>query len=150
VVGSKNFPGCGVIDTKILDSCVGSEPRSSAASQFINDISKFISSHCITYLIYSHSGYGLNVFEYRAVCILLGSNIGLVIKSRRMRWAGHVALRERRGVYRVLVGKPEGKNHSEDPVVNGKIILRWILRKCDGWAWTGLIWLRIGTGGGHL
>ena len=32
------------------------------------------------------------------------------IKSRRMRWAGHVArMGERRGVYRVLVGKPEGK-----------------------------------------
>ena len=37
-------------------------------------------------------------------------NIVRVIKSRRMRWAGHVArLGERRGVYRVLVGKPEGK-----------------------------------------
>ena len=37
-------------------------------------------------------------------------NIGRVIKSRRMRWAGHVArMGERRGVYRVLVGKPEGK-----------------------------------------
>jgi len=37
-------------------------------------------------------------------------NIFRVIKSRRMRWAGHVArIRERRGVYRVLVGKPEGK-----------------------------------------
>jgi len=33
-----------------------------------------------------------------------------VIKSRRMGWEGHVAcMRERRGVYRVLVGKPEGK-----------------------------------------
>ena len=33
-----------------------------------------------------------------------------VIKSRRMRWAGHVArVGERRGVYRVLVGKHEGK-----------------------------------------
>jgi hypothetical protein len=33
-----------------------------------------------------------------------------VIKSRRIRWAGYVArLRERRDVYRVLVGKPEGK-----------------------------------------
>ena len=32
------------------------------------------------------------------------------IKSRRMRWAGHVArMGEERGVYRVLVGKPEGK-----------------------------------------
>ena len=37
-------------------------------------------------------------------------NIVRVIKSRRMRWAGHVArMGERRGVYRVLVGKPEGK-----------------------------------------
>jgi len=33
-----------------------------------------------------------------------------VLKSRRMRWAGHVArMGERRGVYRVLVGNPEGK-----------------------------------------
>ena len=37
-------------------------------------------------------------------------NIGRLIKSRRMRWAGHVAhMGEERGVYRVLVGKPEGK-----------------------------------------
>jgi hypothetical protein len=38
-------------------------------------------------------------------------NIVRAIKSRRMRWAGHVAwMGEERGVYRVLVGKPEGKN----------------------------------------
>jgi len=37
-------------------------------------------------------------------------NIVRMIKSRRMSWAGHVArMGERRGVYRVLVGKPEGK-----------------------------------------
>ena len=37
-------------------------------------------------------------------------NIVRVIKSRRMRWAGHVArMGEERGVYRVLVGKPEGR-----------------------------------------
>ena len=37
-------------------------------------------------------------------------NIVQVVKSRRMRWAGHVArMGEGRGVYRVLVGKPEGK-----------------------------------------
>jgi len=38
------------------------------------------------------------------------TNIVRVIKSRRMRWAGHVAgMGERRGFYRVLVGKPRGK-----------------------------------------
>jgi hypothetical protein len=37
-------------------------------------------------------------------------NIVRVVKSRRMRWAGHVAhMEEDRGVHRVLVGKPEGK-----------------------------------------
>jgi hypothetical protein len=37
-------------------------------------------------------------------------NIVRVIKSRRMRWAGHVArMEEGRGVYRVLIGRPEGK-----------------------------------------
>jgi hypothetical protein len=41
---------------------------------------------------------------------LYSSNVLRVIKSRRMRWAGHVAcMWEGRGVYRVLVGKPEGK-----------------------------------------
>jgi hypothetical protein len=37
-------------------------------------------------------------------------NIVQVVKSRRMRWAGHVVhMGEERGVYKVLVGKPEGK-----------------------------------------
>jgi len=38
----------------------------------------------------------------------------------------------------------------EDPGVEGIIILRWIYRKWDLGAWIGLIWLRIGTSGGHL
>jgi len=38
----------------------------------------------------------------------------------------------------------------EDPGVDGKIILSWISRKWDMGVWTGLSWLRIGTGGGHL
>ena len=41
---------------------------------------------------------------------LSSPNIVRVIKSRRMRWAGHVAcMGESRGAYRVLVGNPEGK-----------------------------------------
>ena len=51
-------------------------------------------------------------------------NIARVIKSRRMRWAGHVArMGEGRGVYRVLVGKPEGRNHWGDPGIDGRVIL---------------------------
>ena len=74
-----------------------------------------------------------------------------VIKSRRVRWAGHVArMGERSSVYRVLVGIPEGKRHLEDPDIDGRIILRWIFRKWEGVVGTGWSWLRIGTGGGRL
>jgi len=68
-----------------------------------------------------------------------------------MRWAGHVArMRERRGVYRVLVGKPEGKRPLGKPRRRWGIILKWIFRKCDEGAWTGSSWLRTGTGGRHF
>jgi len=44
-------------------------------------------------------------------------NIERVVKSRRMRWAGHVArMGEVRGVHRVLVGKPEGKRPLGRPI----------------------------------
>jgi hypothetical protein len=57
---------------------------------------------------------------------------------------------KRRGVYRVLVGKPEEKkDHLGDLSADGRIILRWIFRKWDVVVWTGLVWLRM-TGGGHL
>jgi len=42
------------------------------------------------------------------------------------------------------------REHLDDPGVDGRILLRWIFRKLDAGAWTALIWLRIGTGGGHL
>ena len=57
---------------------------------------------------------------------------------------------DRRGVYRVVVVEPEGKNHLEDLGVDGRIILRRTFRKFEAGAWTGSIWSRIGTSGGHL
>jgi hypothetical protein len=69
-------------------------------------------------------------------------NMDRVIKSRRMRWVGHVAhTGERRGFW---WGKPEGKRQL------GSIKLRWIFGKRDVGVWTGSSWLRIGTVGGHL
>jgi hypothetical protein len=54
-------------------------------------------------------------------------NIVRVIKSRRMRWAGHVArMGEGRGVYRGLVGISEGKRPLGRPRLSGMITLRWI------------------------
>jgi hypothetical protein len=53
-----------------------------------------------------------------------------VIESRRMRWTRHATRRgERRGIYRVLVGKPEGRNQLGELGVDGTIILRRMFRK---------------------
>jgi hypothetical protein len=78
-------------------------------------------------------------------------NIVWLVKSRRMRWAGHVArIGEDISVHRLLVGKPEERGHWGDQDVDGRIILRWIFRKLEGVVGTGWSWLRIGKGGGHL
>jgi hypothetical protein len=59
---------------------------------------------------------------------------------------------ERRGAYRVLVGKPEGKRPLGRPRHRWDDNIKICLQKVGlgGGAWTGLIWLRIGTGGKHL
>jgi hypothetical protein len=87
------------------------------------------------------------LFSNRYPCM----NIVWVMKSRRMRWMGHVAhTGERTGVYGVLVGKPVGERPRKTQAYMVGQILRWILRKWNGAAWTGLNWLRLGTDGGHL
>jgi len=68
-------------------------------------------------------------------------NIVRVIESRRMRWAGHVArMGEKRGVYRVLVGKPEGKSLLGRPrrrwVDNIRMYLQEV--ECGYMDWIGL------------
>jgi len=58
---------------------------------------------------------------------------------------------ERIGVYRILVGRTEGKSQLGRPKRKWeRIILRWIFRKWDVGVWTVSSWLRIGTGGEHL
>jgi len=57
---------------------------------------------------------------------------------------------EERGVYRVLVGKPEGKSHWEDLGLDGWIILGRISRRSVVGIWTGLGWPRIETCGRRL
>ena len=78
-------------------------------------------------------------------------NIVRVVNSRRMRWAGHVALiGEDRGVHRVLVGKPEGKRLLGRPRHRWEDNIKIDLQEVGGGLGTGWSWLRTGTGGGHL
>jgi hypothetical protein len=76
-------------------------------------------------------------------------NIVTVIKSRRIKWAGHVARTgEGRGVYRVLVGRPEGKRPLGRPRHKWEDNIKMDLRKIGIDGRTGFSWLRIGSSGG--
>ena len=75
----------------------------------------------------------------------------LHIKSRRMRWAGHVArMGEERGYIGSWWGNRREGDQWEDLGVDGCIILGWICRRWDVGIWTGLGWPRIETFGGRL
>jgi hypothetical protein len=79
-------------------------------------------------------------------------SIIIIIKSRRMRWAGHVArMEEKRNVYRLLVGKPEGKiplgrprRRRMDNIKMGLLeieldIVDWIGLAQDRYRWRALV-----------
>ena len=58
-------------------------------------------------------------------------------------------------IHPIVTRMGEGRNlrerdHWGDPDIDGRIILRWIFRKWEGFVGTGWSWLRIGTGGGRL
>jgi hypothetical protein len=73
-----------------------------------------------------------------------------IIKSRRMRWAEHVArMGAKRNAYRIFVGKPEGKRPLGSPRRRWVGNIKMDLRE-DGVVWTVSIWLRLGTSGGLL
>jgi hypothetical protein len=81
----------------------------------------------------------------------LSQNIITVIRSRRMRWAGHVAwMGEMRNAYSILMENLKEKDYSEELGLDAKITLKYILEKECGKLWTGCIRLRIGSSGGLL
>jgi hypothetical protein len=64
---------------------------------------------------------------------------------------GHVARMGEKNVYTGFWwGNLRERNHLGNTGVDGRNILRWIFRKSDVGEWTGLRWIRIGTGGRHL
>jgi hypothetical protein len=74
-----------------------------------------------------------------------------MMKSRRMRWVGHVAgMGEKRNAYRTLVGKQKGKRTLGRQRRRWVDNIKWILERYDWMIWAESIWLRIGTSGGLL
>ena len=57
---------------------------------------------------------------------------------------------DRRDAHTVLVGRLRERDHLEHLGADGRIILKRMLKKSNGEAWAGLIWLRIGKGDGRL
>jgi hypothetical protein len=97
------------------------------------------------------SEHNLDFTDEIAMCLSV-SNIVRAVKSRQMRWAGHVVrMGEERGVHRVLVGRPEGKRPLGRPRHRWEDNIKMDLQEVgEGVVGTGWSWLRIGTGGGHL
>ena len=78
-------------------------------------------------------------------------SIVCVVKSRRLRWGGmRYVWRKGEVCTRFWWGNLRERDHWGDQDVDGRIILRWILRKWEGVVGTGWSWLRIGTVGGRL
>jgi hypothetical protein len=72
-------------------------------------------------------------------------NIIRQLKSRRMRWVGHVAhIGEERKLYKVLVGKPKGKRPLGRPRRRREDGIRMDLKVIGRGVWIGFDWLRIG------
>jgi hypothetical protein len=119
--------------------------------------------------------HGLRVFENRVLRRIFGPKMGEVIgewrklhseelhnlcsspdiimqvKSRQVRWAWRVArMGEERKVYKVLMGKPEGKRLRGSPRRRWEDGIRLDLREIGLGVWIGFDWLRAGTGGGLL
>jgi hypothetical protein len=129
-----------------------------------------VSYECETWSLTLREGHRLRVFENRVLRGIFGPKQDEVmgewrkldkgelhnlysspdiirqIKSRRTMWSGHVAcVGEGRSVYRVLMGKPEGKRPLERPRRRWEDGLKMDLTENCWGVWNGTIWLRIGT-----
>ena len=80
----------------------------------------------------------LNIEELNGLCC--SSSIVRVIKSKRMRWEGHVACKGERSVYRVLVGKPKGRRPLGRPRSRWEDNIKMDLQEvgCRGMYWIEL------------
>jgi hypothetical protein len=108
-----------------------------------NDIAQYINVYCAAKP--AAVRWTLQLLQLAAgeeACFVIEITLGVgVIKSRRLRWAGHVArMVERRGVYRGLLGKPEGKRSLGRPRHRWEDNIKIALQeaRCGGMNWIEL------------
>jgi hypothetical protein len=98
----------------------------------------------------THNTHKRQTFMHLAGYVLLNKYFSCdKIKKNEMGGA-HSTYGDGRGAYGILVGRTDWKRPLLDLGLDVAIILQWIFKKWGGEAWTGLIWLRTGTGGGLL
>jgi hypothetical protein len=91
---------------------------------------------------------GSKLHNFQLHNIYFSTNIISMIKSRGMRWAGHVARTgEMRNAYIMLIGKSEGKRALVRPRRRWRTILTDLGGVVVGRVWIGFFWLRAGTFG---
>jgi hypothetical protein len=79
------------------------------------------------------------------------SDIIRMVKSRRMRWAGHaVHMGQMKNAYKIMVGKSKGKRPLKRPRCRWEDNIKMNIKEIGLRAWIGFMWLRIGTGSGFL
>ena len=87
-------------------------------------------------MLHGHSTPGINLKLDEGTVLYSLPNIVRVVKSRRMRWAGHVArMGEDRGVHRVLVGKPQEKRPLGRPRRRWEDNIKLDLQEVGGGSW---------------
>ena len=77
-------------------------------------------------------------------------NIIRAIKSRQITWAGHVARTGDRIGREIWWENLKKRDNLEEQGEDGRIVLKWVVKKCDRGTRTGFIWLSTRTGGGLL
>ena len=140
------------LDTKIDYEYIGTEHFHCVEYRQTIDLFVEIKQHVFCIAFFELSTFIITLFRKitRPVKNYIMRSL-MICKSRRMRWAGHVAHRGKGEVYTGLWwGNLREKNHLEGPGVDGRILLRWISRRWNVGLLTWSSWLRIRTIGGDL
>jgi len=83
-------------------------------------------------------------------CVVRSTDLGDEVEKNEMEVRHITHMWKRRKAYSVLVNNPERKMPLEDLRMDGRLILKFVVKGKNSREWTGFIWLKMGTSGGLL